>query len=167
MPVFGWLIQYYWWHGSHGPGILLEKLIGPWKWSFPWKLLEFVEIVLEFYLKVLEYWNYIRINRLERKRLNTLYKTSHLRKTHFKKRRSFCIWGQFSNFYSKCLSKRCLYGVPEMYCVASPLYRSVARGTLSTKAGWLRLNVTAKRLYTIISKNIHEPCYYHSVLFHV
>ena len=32
-------------HGSHGPGMLLEKLLGP------LKLLEFVEVVLEFLLK--------------------------------------------------------------------------------------------------------------------
>ena len=28
----------------------------------------------------------------------------------------------------------------------------------STKAGWLRLNVTGKMLYATISKYMHEPC---------
>ena len=37
----------------------------------------------------------------------------------------------------------------------------------STKAGRKRLNVTGKRLYTTISKNLREPCLHHAVLFHV
>ena len=61
---------------------------------FPRKVLEFLEIVLEFYWRVLEYWNY-----------------------------SFCTWGQFSYFYSKYLSYRFFNRVPEMHCVAPPLYR--------------------------------------------
>ena len=35
----------------------------------------------------------------------------------------------------------------------------------STKAGTKRLNVTEKRLYTTISKNLREPCLHHAVLF--
>ena len=64
------------------PGKTPRSLKTPWKWLFPWKLLEFVEIVLEFYWRVLEYWNYSPINHFERERLNTCIKTSHVRKTH-------------------------------------------------------------------------------------
>ena len=60
----------------------------PWNDFFPRKVLEFLEIVLKFYWRVLEYWNY-----------------------------SFCTWGQFSYFYSKYLSYRFFNGVPEMHCV--------------------------------------------------
>ena len=35
------------------------------------------------------------------------------------------------------------------------------------KAGRKSLNVTGKRLYTTISKNLREPCLHHAVLFHV
>ena len=37
----------------------------------------------------------------------------------------------------------------------------------STKAGRKRLNVTGKRFYTAIPKNLREPCLHHAVLFHV
>jgi len=40
---------------------------------FPRKVLEFVEIVLEFYWRVLEYWSYSPINHFERERLNKMY----------------------------------------------------------------------------------------------
>ena len=43
-------------HGSHGPGKLLEKLLGP------WKLLEFLGAVLEFYEKSLNTWDYSKIS---------------------------------------------------------------------------------------------------------
>ena len=32
--------------------------------------------------------------------------------------------------------------------------------------GRKRLNVTGKRFYTTISKNLREPCLHHAVLFH-
>ena len=46
-------------HGLHQPGVLLKKLLGPWKlleikWFSPWKLLEFEEAVIDFYEKVLD-----------------------------------------------------------------------------------------------------------------
>lgn len=56
----------------HCLGILLGKLLGPWKLLekrllFLYKNVpEFVEIVLEFYWKVLEYWDYSPLTHFER-----------------------------------------------------------------------------------------------------
>ena len=179
-PWFAWAWKF--------PGKSAQSLKTPWKWLFPWKVLEFVEMVLEFYpwtLKLQPNKSFSKgkiehiLSRPDKyeKRILKKVELLYMRAIH---------WILFEVLY---LSNCYLNGVPEMYCVAPPplctdrTIGSVAWGVKfmwgwiqkvrmtaafvinganfnhSVKAVWLHLNVQEnRRLYTTILKNTHKPC---------
>ena len=132
-------------HGLHGPGILLEKLLGPWKLLENDFLLEnslnLKKQCLNFMKKSLNTWGYSKISSFDIKRLKRLrWHLTSVEKLIFSKTVKLFIAGQFSVSYSKYLGNRSFIWVSKVYC-------TIGSGNLipSKKAGWLHLKLTGKR----------------------
>ena len=133
----------------------------PWKWFCPWKLLEFVGAVLEFYENVLEYLR-LQQNKFifTLKRLYHNLTSAEKRFWSVKKGKAF-ISGQFSVSYSKYLSNRAfnrvLWSPPSQQTKPKGKWSLMCRQLRSVK--FIKL-WRSSFYYQMNSKGQRGNCYY-------